>query len=67
MANAKNEIILEMANRIAKRRENWDLGVLVEHIWDNCDLEMFKVIWGNLLLLRLFHTNFTSPFLQHLI
>ncbi len=40
----KYAYVLEMANRRAQRREIWNSGVPVEHIWDNFDLAIFKVI-----------------------
>ena len=37
-----------MAKRRTQWGENWDSAVLVEHMWDNFDLVVIKVIWGHL-------------------
>ncbi len=39
--------IWEIANRRAKRNEIWKSGVLVEYIWENFYLTIFKVILGS--------------------
>ncbi len=39
--------IMETASHREKRSEIWDSGVLVERIWDNLDLVMFKFVWCN--------------------
>ncbi len=39
--------ILKIANRTARRRQNWDSLVQVEQIWDIFDLIAFKAILGH--------------------
>ncbi len=59
-----------MVNYRVKLSEGLDSGILVEHIWDNFDLVMFKVISRSFDALVLFffsdNTIFTSLFLLNL-
>ncbi len=43
---SKLQISSKWTKHRAKRGENWHSGLLVEHVWDNFDLVMFKVTWG---------------------
>ncbi len=44
----KNANILGMANLRAKQGETWDSGLIAEHMQDNINLVMFKVILRSL-------------------
>ncbi len=47
MGKWKMSNILKIANRTARRRQNWDSLVQVEQIWDIFDLIAFKAILGH--------------------